>query len=157
MTSIIVIILFGGTIFLDMKAMSNMSSDSQKRNHPTVQGGNFLLDKGYNVNTKIVADNYSYIPERFTNATMVGGIDENVLGKYSPEILIINKNNTLRWSWKQEGTSFKDNKFIQGTAPGAVTYFGFHQKLFSNPDWNIVYENEDVVILELVKSPVIFE
>lgn len=135
-----------------MKAMSNMSWDSQKSDHPTVQGGNFLLDKRYNVNTKIVADNYSYIPESFTNATMVDGIDENVLKEYSPEILIINKDNTLRWSWKQEGTSFKDNKLIQGTAPRSATYFRFHQKLFSNPDWNIVYENEGVVILELVNK-----
>ncbi len=113
-----------------------------------INAGDFLAETESS-GTRILADQYSYVPPKFKHVTFSWGITDWWLKKYRPDILIINARTSRRYSWKRKGTSFKDLDFVTGSADKWRAYHKFQKKIFApGSGWHIIYEKNSIVILK---------
>ena len=134
-------------LWLGMDTLQASSSYSHKYNHLYLKVGS-QLECRYPPETKILADDYSYVPEKFKNVRFVWGVDYENIQLFNPDLVIINKGLSGRWSWKKEGMSFTSLQLQKGVYNDADHYFQFHQRFFADPEWQIVIEEDSIVVLE---------
>jgi len=129
-------------------AVKSTAHISDRYHHQYVKASQWI-EANYPPDVRILADSYSYQSPRFTQYQPVFGVNPRVINQVQPQLIILNRTMSGRWSWKQEGSTFTDGKFRLGRADNAQAYFQFHQQLFSETSpFGVVYETENVVILE---------
>lgn len=142
------IAIIGFLIPFSLNTIRSTSSSSKKYQHPFIKATEWI-ENNYSTDVRILADYYSYRSPRFTNYLSIWGVTEQMIKKYKPVLIIINENLSGRWTWKKQGTDFRDLQFIKGKDDGAQTFHEFHLKLFSkSSSFKVVYENTTIVILE---------
>jgi len=143
------ILLVIPVILLSTATISKSSEASRRYEHPYVEAG-IWVKSNYPPSTRVMADTYSYLPQGyFKERYFLCGVNQEGIEAFNPDLLIINKMSSGRWSWKKEGTKFSDRNLVLGNYDNAKSFFDFHQQLFSeDSEWKIVYEKDDTVILE---------
>lgn len=108
------------------------------------------LQSNYAPSTRIMVERYSYVPSNYFDTVLeVEGIIKSSINRHKPQVIVVNKKQSSRYCWKQEGTMFRDRKFVKGMHDNADRFYKFHKWLFGKTSsWKIVYEKSDVVILE---------
>ncbi len=98
-------------------------------------------------------DVYCYQNPKFTNYQTAWGVDTDAVIATQPEIILINKTMSGRWSWKKPGTRFADLQFVMSNDlnhGGPHRIYDLHVRLFApESPYRIVYEDTDIVALAL--------
>lgn len=143
------------TVWMAGASIASRHDRADVYNSEIVKAG-LWISAQYPPTTRILAERYSYVPsDSFTTVLEVKGINENAIRRHKPDLLILNATQSSRYSWKKPGTRFEELNLVKGKNDGADAFLTFHQKLFA-PDsaWKIVYEREDVVVLDRKPPPV---
>lgn len=144
----LVLLAWLGVVALGARTVGQEASTWQNvEEHPYVKAGRFI-EARYDSSTVILADSYSYVPRKFDNVKFVWGVGQEEIDNRRPELLIINKSLSGRWSWKTKGTRFGDLNLKRGDFDGADAFVRFHRSLFGDSAWTVVLENADIVVLE---------
>ena len=117
--------------------------------HPRVVAGHWLADH-YPRSTRVLLERYSYAPvTRFDDIQIVTRMSPQALDKHPADLIVINRKKSGRWSWRRDGSRFEARDFVVSDMDKADEVQEFHMELFA-PDspWHVVYETDDVVILE---------
>lgn len=127
----------------------SMDWASQKYYHQYIRATTWI-ESNFSLDTRILADAYSYQSPRFTNFQRIWGVDEQAIQYYQPDLVIINKKLSGRWSWKIPGTTFAERQFVLGPyVDRAQEIHDFHLKLFSpSSPYQIIYEDIEIVVLQ---------
>ncbi len=143
------ILLVIPVVLLSIGTIEKNSAASRRYEHPRIKAGIWVKNH-YPPSTRVMADTYSYLPQGyFKERYFLCGVNQERIKAFKPDLLIINKISSGRWSWKKPGTKFSDRNFVLGYSDNAKRIFDFHQQLFSKDSkWKIVYEKGDTVILE---------
>ncbi len=134
---------------LCMSTIQEMHEASQKYEHQYLKATAWI-EQHYPAGTPILADSYSYRSPRFSHFMHVWGVERKTLDYVQPQLVIINKMLSGRWSWKKPGTKFADLDFEFGPYEAKrEAVQAFHTELFaSDSSYTIVYEDTEIVILE---------
>jgi hypothetical protein len=115
---------------------------------PAVEAAKFMSDQ-YADDTRILAERYSYIPQRFKETKMVWAWSEAELRAFAPEVIVLHRRMSGRWIWKAPSTKFLERRFVvdstYGTKPNEVR--AFWDRLLAE-GWRVTYESDEIVILE---------
>ena len=89
------------------------------------------LDARYDSRTRIIADQYSYMPPRFRNVTVRTGIPRSQIEKKKPDVLVLTAQGTGRYCWLKPDTRFKDHQFACTDFDGVESYKSLFPWLWS--------------------------
>lgn len=84
-------------------------------------------------NAPILAEVYSYIPERYRQVIYSWGVDYDQIQAAGAEIIVLTRKVSGRYCWKRPGTSFLDQKFVLGDFDNAEHFAAFKRQLFADP------------------------
>lgn len=134
--------------FQTMNVIRQVSTATTKYDHEYIKAGEFL-DESENIDVKILADSYSYVPPKFKSVRFIWGIDEEKIKKYEPDIIVLNVQVTGKRAWKKSDSLFKDLVFRKGSLDNWEKSYRCLMKLFSpGSDWVNIYETDNMVILK---------
>ena len=135
--------------------LQSMKANSHKYYHPYLRASAWV-EQHFPPETLILADVYCYQSPVFANYQTAWGVDVNAVLAVQPDVMLINKTMSGRWSWKKPGTRFADLQFVMSNDQnhgGPRRIYDLHVRLFApESPYQIVYEDDDIVALALKRG-----
>lgn len=152
-----IIIFVVGLLFVTPKAFSNFEllADTHylESRSPYVKAGVWLRNK-YSPENVVLAGTYSYVDKQyFKNIAYTYDVNQRSIQKYRPDVIFMNDSVPGRYVWKKKGSLMSEHDFTYKTSwkdQSMVNEYGVFLKNITSEGsgWAIVYESDEVVILE---------
>ena len=164
--TVFTIILFSSVSISALGSIQEVSYQSQRFQSENFRIGDVIVEKYYradNRELKILADIWVYIPPLFNNVRTTCGVDEKTVLEYAPDVIVMTRDGSGYYWWKEEGTSFTAGKLRRGSYQSSLVHqpligkpegvFAFQHNVFVKKEgnWRIGYESENTVVLERLK------
>jgi hypothetical protein len=115
---------------------------------PRIAVGDWLAST-YPPDTTILADEYSYIPVRFSKPRFEMGVDKSDVQKRHAQLVVLSEEANGRFCWKRPGTHFAEQKLVCSGLDGVKGYRSFQRWLASPASgYAVVHEQSCCVVLE---------
>jgi hypothetical protein len=137
-----------GQIGADLRAQG---AASEKPSAENITLGNSIAQQ-YPLDTKIIADSYTYLPPTMTNVTYTNILTEDMIDRLAPDLIIINRGATGAYVWRAPLTKFAEQKLVGDNrfeaTPQVMALF---KKVLLGPGWSLVRETDFEAVFQRVK------
>lgn len=126
---------------------------THKSESPVLKHGQ-VLQKCFAPHTRILTNPYTFVPSTFTNIFEDYEFTWDRVREFNPEVVVMTHSGIGRWTWKKDGTSFRDEQlFASPNYPESPRVMKFVQEfLAKSSGWSLVFEDHLVGIFKRKKA-----